>query len=118
MMCVGMKSPPPKKKIMVISYQGNTLYKDFNIYEKGQAPDGEKDLKQILVKPPLNPSTNLDISKKLKHDLPHHDMAKLSLSQPANLQLGAEITLLSQLWGTTIHPPYTHPTTRVVVFWS
>ena len=30
--------------------------------------------------------------------------AKLSPSQPANPQLGAEIALVSQLWGTTIHP--------------
>ena len=37
-------------------------------------------------------------------------VAKLSPSQPANPQLGAEIALLSQLWGTTLHPPYTlHP---------
>ena len=35
-------------------------------------------------------------------------IAKLSPSQPANPQLGAEIALLSQLWGTTIHhTPYT-----------
>ena len=30
--------------------------------------------------------------------------------QPANPQLGAEIALLSQLWGTTLHP--TTPCTR------
>ena len=31
-------------------------------------------------------------------------------AQPANPQLGAEIALFSQLWGTTmIHTPYTQP---------
>ena len=35
-------------------------------------------------------------------------IAKLSPSQQANPQLGAEIALFSQLWGTSIHPtPYT-----------
>ena len=29
--------------------------------------------------------------------------AKLSTSQPANPQMGAEVALLSQLWETTLH---------------
>ena len=40
-----------------------------------------------------------------------HIFAKLSPSQPANPKLGAEIALLSQLWGVTIPTP-TYPPTQ------
>ena len=40
--------------------------------------------------------------------------AKLSQSQPANPQLGAEIALLSQLWGTTLIDAL-HHTLEIVV---
>ena len=40
------------------------------------------------------------------------NIAKLSQSQPANPQLGAEIALLSQLWRTTIQFVHHTPDTQ------
>ena len=50
------------------------------------------------------PLRNVKDHKPSLFTLENQLIAKLSPSQPANPQLGDDIALLSQLWGTPLHP--------------